>query len=49
MEQIDTNTAKKLGICCINSAEGNSKSVAEHARPSIRILRNTKVYIRDEK
>lgn len=43
MELIDTNSAKKLGICCFNSAEGNSKSVAEHALGLLLgILKNTK-------
>ena len=43
MELIDIHKAKKLGICCFNSAEGNSKSVAEHTLGLLLgLLRNTK-------
>ncbi|NSW45482.1 MAG: hydroxyacid dehydrogenase [Bacteroidales bacterium] len=44
MESIDTETAKKLGIACFNSPEGNRDAVGEHAIGMLLSLLN-KLYL----
>ncbi|MBS1652759.1 MAG: hydroxyacid dehydrogenase [Bacteroidetes bacterium] len=46
MENIDINTAKHLGVSCVNAPEGNSTAVGEHAMAMLLTLLN-KIKIAD--